>query len=117
MFNQPFKKLVFLDKMTRAYIIEVKVFEASLNILYFSDDDLRNIIDRLANFVSRNGPQFEEMTRQKQQHNKKFSFLFGGRLTLIRSSATSWKSPENGPKYHRNLSRLKLFSALVAAGE
>ena len=97
MFNQPFKKRVFLNKMTRAYIIEVKVFEAALNMLYFSDDDLRNIIDRLANFVSRNGPQFEEMTRQKQQHNKKFSFLFGGRLTLIRSSTKSWKLPEKGP--------------------
>ena len=39
---------------------------------------MKNIIDKLANFVARNGPQFEEMTKQKQKDNPKFSFLFGG---------------------------------------
>ncbi|KAL4236438.1 hypothetical protein ACF0H5_004823 [Mactra antiquata] len=42
------------------------------------DPDLKNIIDKLANFVARNGPEFESMTKQKQQDNPKFSFLFGG---------------------------------------
>jgi calcium homeostasis ER protein len=32
----------------------------------------------LANFVARNGPEFEQMTKQKQKDNPKFSFLFGG---------------------------------------
>lgn len=41
-------------------------------------DEAKNIITKLANFVVRNGPQFEEMTKKKQQHNEKFSFLFGG---------------------------------------
>lgn len=42
------------------------------------DPDLKNIIDKLANFVSRNGPEFEQMTKQKQKNNPRFSFLFGG---------------------------------------
>ena len=42
------------------------------------DPDIRNIIDKLANFVARNGPEFEEMTKSKQSSNPKFSFLFGG---------------------------------------
>lgn len=39
---------------------------------------MRTIIDKLANFVARNGPEFEQMTKSKQQQNAKFSFLFGG---------------------------------------
>lgn len=44
----------------------------------FSDQDLRNIIDKLAQFVARNGPEFEKMTKTKQKNNPKFSFLYGG---------------------------------------
>lgn len=44
----------------------------------FSDQDLRNIIDKLAQFVARNGPEFEKMTKNKQKNNPKFSFLYGG---------------------------------------
>ncbi|CAN8004556.1 unnamed protein product, partial [Ixodes hexagonus] len=43
-----------------------------------ADQELRNIIDKLAQFVARNGPEFEQMTKQKQKDNPKFSFLFGG---------------------------------------
>ncbi|XP_043483734.1 calcium homeostasis endoplasmic reticulum protein [Leptopilina heterotoma] len=43
-----------------------------------TDTDLRNIIDKLAQFVARNGPEFEQMTKNKQKDNPKFSFLFGG---------------------------------------
>jgi hypothetical protein len=39
---------------------------------------LKNIIDKLAKFVARNGPEFEQMTKNKQKGNAKFSFLFGG---------------------------------------
>ncbi|XP_031776986.1 calcium homeostasis endoplasmic reticulum protein isoform X2 [Nasonia vitripennis] len=49
-------------------------FEESLK----SDTELRNIIDKLAQFVARNGPEFEQMTKNKQKDNPKFSFLFGG---------------------------------------
>ena len=44
----------------------------------FIDQDQRNIIDKLANFVARNGPQFEELTKEKQKSNPKFQFLYGG---------------------------------------
>lgn len=42
------------------------------------DTELRNIIDKLAQFVARNGPDFEQMTKNKQKGNSKFQFLFGG---------------------------------------
>uniref|UniRef100_A0A0K2TGR8 Calcium homeostasis endoplasmic reticulum proteinlike [Bombyx mori] n=1 Tax=Lepeophtheirus salmonis TaxID=72036 RepID=A0A0K2TGR8_LEPSM len=42
------------------------------------DAELRIIIDKLAIFVARNGPEFEEMTKSKQKNNPKFGFLFGG---------------------------------------
>jgi calcium homeostasis ER protein len=32
----------------------------------------------LAQFVARNGPEFEQMTKNKQKDNPKFGFLFGG---------------------------------------
>lgn len=42
------------------------------------DTELRNIIDKLAQFVARNGPEFEQMTKNKQKGNPKFQFLCGG---------------------------------------
>lgn len=42
------------------------------------DTELRNIIDKLAQFVARNGPEFEQMTKNKQKGNAKFQFLYGG---------------------------------------
>ena len=42
------------------------------------DQEVANIIDKLAVFVARNGPEFEQMTKNKQRDNAKFSFLFGG---------------------------------------
>ena len=45
---------------------------------FYSDVELKNIIDKLANFVARNGPEFEQMTMNKQRDNAKFHFLFGG---------------------------------------
>ena len=44
-----------------------------------SDQILANIIDKLAEFVGRNGPEFENMTKIKQQNNSKFSFLQQGK--------------------------------------
>lgn len=49
-----------------------------LNWSLFLDIELRNIIDKLAQFVARNGPDFEQMTKNKQKGNPKFQFLFGG---------------------------------------
>uniref|UniRef100_A0A671UX52 Calcium homeostasis endoplasmic reticulum protein n=1 Tax=Sparus aurata TaxID=8175 RepID=A0A671UX52_SPAAU len=46
--------------------------------LHVPHQELRNVIDKLAQFVARNGPEFEKMTMEKQKDNPKFSFLFGG---------------------------------------
>ena len=43
-----------------------------------ADPEMTKIIDKLANFVARNGPEFERMTKEKQRDNPRFSFLFGG---------------------------------------
>jgi calcium homeostasis endoplasmic reticulum protein len=40
------------------------------------DSQLANIIDKLAKFVARNGPEFEQMTKNKQIGNSQFSFLY-----------------------------------------
>lgn len=42
------------------------------------DPEQKSIIDKLASFVARNGPEFENVTKQKQVDNPKFQFLFGG---------------------------------------
>jgi hypothetical protein len=42
------------------------------------DPEQKNIIDKLANFVARNGPEFENVTRLKQKDNPRFKFLFNG---------------------------------------
>lgn len=42
------------------------------------DIQLTNIIDKLAEFVARNGSEFEKMTKIKQQNNSKFAFLSPG---------------------------------------
>lgn len=39
------------------------------------DCQLANIIDKLAKFVARNGPEFEQMTKIKQKDNPQFCFL------------------------------------------
>jgi calcium homeostasis endoplasmic reticulum protein len=40
------------------------------------DGQLANIIDKLAKFVARNGPEFEQMTKNKQIGNTQFQFLY-----------------------------------------
>lgn len=42
------------------------------------DIQLANIIDKLAEFVARNGPEFEQMTKIKKQNDEKFAFLQSG---------------------------------------
>ncbi|MCL4130259.1 UNVERIFIED_CONTAM: hypothetical protein GTU68_044559, partial [Idotea baltica] len=40
--------------------------------------EVRNIVDKTANFVARNGPEFEARIRQNEQNNAKFNFLSVG---------------------------------------
>ncbi|XP_078437389.1 SWAP (Suppressor-of-White-APricot)/surp RNA-binding domain-containing protein [Wolffia australiana] len=43
-----------------------------------ADPDLHKCIDKLAEYVSKNGPEFEAMIREKQHDNPIYAFLFGG---------------------------------------
>lgn len=52
----------------------------------------------MAEFVARNGPEFESITKAKQQGNPKFGFLFGGDYYQyyqwrVNSEQTSKQSP------------------------
>jgi hypothetical protein len=42
------------------------------------DEEMLKNIEVLSSFVAKNGPQFEDMARQKQAEDPKFGFLFGG---------------------------------------
>lgn len=63
-----------------------------------TDTELRNIIDKLAQFVARNGPEFEQMTKNKQKDNPKFGFLFGGehfnyyQYKVTTEQASKWRT-------------------------
>ncbi|VDN08808.1 unnamed protein product [Dibothriocephalus latus] len=73
------------------------------------DAETRNIIDKLAQFVARNGPEFESMTKEKQRDNPKFSFLYGGEFcdyyyhkveeerSLIQKQQQQQSGPGGGP--------------------
>jgi len=43
-----------------------------------SDPELQKRIDKLVEYATKNGPEFEVMIREKQQDNPAYSFLFGG---------------------------------------
>ncbi|TYJ30184.1 hypothetical protein E1A91_A06G117200v1 [Gossypium mustelinum] len=43
-----------------------------------SDPDLQKRIDKLVEYATKNGPEFEAMIREKQQDNPDYNFLFGG---------------------------------------
>ncbi len=82
----------------------------------FKDQELRNIIDKLAQFVARNGPEFEQMTKDKQEDNPRFYFLFGGEFfnyykfrvsqeqTLIRKSQELQQQQQQQHQQHQHLS-------------
>uniref|UniRef100_A0A914V3Q6 SURP motif domain-containing protein n=1 Tax=Plectus sambesii TaxID=2011161 RepID=A0A914V3Q6_9BILA len=81
------------------------------------DDEQRNIIDKLAVFVVKNGTEFEEMTRQKQANNPRFAFLFGGehsqyyqyRLACENAAAAS------GVPMHSETDLVQSYEAQIAA--
>lgn len=43
-----------------------------------SDPELQKRIDKLVEYATKNGPEFEAMIREKQQDNPDYGFLFGG---------------------------------------
>lgn len=49
----------------------------TIGIIY-PPPELRNIVDKTAGFVARNGPDFEARIRQNEINNAKFNFLNPG---------------------------------------
>lgn len=43
--------------------------------IIYPPPEVRNIVDKTASFVARNGPEFESRIRQNEQNNPKFNFL------------------------------------------
>ncbi len=89
----------------------------------FKDQELRNIIDKLAQFVARNGPEFEQMTKEKQEDNPRFYFLFGGEFfnyykfrvnaeqTLIRKSQELQQHVSVGPPFLNQQQQQQILSS------
>ncbi|BES95762.1 splicing factor 3A subunit [Nesidiocoris tenuis] len=46
--------------------------------IIYPPPEVRNIVDKTASFVARNGPEFESRIRQNELGNPKFNFLNGG---------------------------------------
>lgn len=46
--------------------------------LIYPPPEVRNIVDKTASFVARNGPEFEARIRQNELGNPKFNFLSAG---------------------------------------
>ncbi|ESP02448.1 hypothetical protein LOTGIDRAFT_95622, partial [Lottia gigantea] len=73
-----------------------------------SDIEQRNIINKLANFVARNGPEFELMTKSKQKDNPRFQFLFGGEFfNYYQYKVTSEQAEQQITALQQNLSKLQ----------
>ena len=49
----------------------------SVGIIY-PPPEVRNIVDKTAGFVARNGPEFEQRIKQNEVNNPKFNFLSPG---------------------------------------
>ncbi|XP_071528382.1 splicing factor 3A subunit 1 [Panulirus ornatus] len=60
--------------------VEAPATDEKKNVVGFiyPPPEVRNIVDKTANFVARNGPEFEARIRQHEQNNPKFNFLNPG---------------------------------------
>ena len=58
----------------------------------------RERIDKMAEYIIRNGPQFETMMREKQRGNSEFAFLYGGpHSDYFRYALYCLSQPRQGP--------------------
>ena len=46
--------------------------------IIYPPPEVRNIVDKTASFVARNGPEFEQRIKQNEINNPKFTFLNSG---------------------------------------
>ncbi|XP_018321307.1 splicing factor 3A subunit 1 [Agrilus planipennis] len=72
-----------IDLITPTENIENNVEESSAPInpvigIIYPPPEVRNIVDKTASFVARNGPEFEARIRQNELGNPKFNFLNAG---------------------------------------
>jgi splicing factor 3A subunit 1 len=75
----------------------------SVGIIY-PPPEVRNIVDKTASFVARNGPEFEQRIKQNEVNNPKFNFLGAGdpyhayyqhRVREIREGKDEVKAPSS----------------------
>lgn len=59
-----------------------------------ADPDLRNKIEKLAEFVERKGQAMEDTVRQKHGQDPGFSFLFGGEGSEYYSNCVAGRRPD-----------------------
>eukprot|EP00058_Branchiostoma_floridae_P000061 XP_002585549.1 hypothetical protein BRAFLDRAFT_90869 [Branchiostoma floridae] len=51
--------------------------------IIYPPPEVRNIVDKTASFVARNGPEFESRIRQNEINNPKFNFLNPSKIVII----------------------------------
>jgi splicing factor 3A subunit 1 len=69
---------ISLSQETAVALIEPKsLAPPSVGIIY-PPPEVRNIVDKTAGFVARNGPEFEQRIKQNEVNNPKFNFLNPG---------------------------------------
>jgi splicing factor 3A subunit 1 len=51
--------------------------------IIYPPPEVRNIVDKTATFVARNGPEFEQRIKQNEVNNPKFNFLNPGLSSQI----------------------------------
>ena len=52
--------------------------EGRITGIIYPPPEVRNIVDKTASFVARNGPEFEQRIKQNEVNNPKFNFLNSG---------------------------------------
>ncbi|KAJ8908139.1 hypothetical protein NDN08_008234 [Rhodosorus marinus] len=82
------------------------------------DIDLRNIIERTAEYVLRNGPEFERMTMEKNAENPAFGFLFPSHpyypyYQSVIAKANAGVYPPAPPGVHMNMMGTGSGSSMV----
>jgi hypothetical protein len=53
-------------------------FHFVLSLIYYIHPEEKGIIEKMADYVARNGPKFEDLLKEKQKENPKFGFLYEG---------------------------------------
>ena len=83
-YYSPFGRSCDLSFCTSRFNCETKMPPVSLEDggkvvgIIYPPPEVRNIVDKTASFVAKNGPEFEQRIKQNEINNPKFNFLNGG---------------------------------------